>query len=130
MLMLENRSFDHLLGYLKQRNPAIEGLTGSEHNYVDPGSPSAATKVTVREVTAGTMPYDPGHEFADVNAQLFGADDARPTSPARMNGFVACARKGTADLNAAKRIMECFKPEQLSVHVGHPPQPATRQPAK
>jgi phospholipase C len=29
VLMLENRSFDHLVGYLKTVNPNIEGVTGT-----------------------------------------------------------------------------------------------------
>ena len=33
VLMLENRSFDHMLGFLKQTNPNINGLTGVEWNY-------------------------------------------------------------------------------------------------
>ena len=37
VLMMENRSFDHLLGYLKTINPAIYGLTGNEYkNFPDP----------------------------------------------------------------------------------------------
>eukprot|EP01040_Poterioochromonas_malhamensis_P026177 gene26177-32858_t len=31
VLMMENRSFDHLLGWLKQdKNPSIDGLMGTE----------------------------------------------------------------------------------------------------
>lgn len=37
VLIIENRSFDHLLGYLNTVNPTIAGLTGSEYsNYPDP----------------------------------------------------------------------------------------------
>jgi phospholipase C len=38
VLMLENRSFDHLLGYLKALGikPAIDGLTGTETIPTDP----------------------------------------------------------------------------------------------
>ena len=35
VLMLENRSFDHMLGYLKARHYPIEGLTGDESNPTD-----------------------------------------------------------------------------------------------
>ena len=34
VLMLENRSFDHMLGGLKKQDPRINGLTGSESGYV------------------------------------------------------------------------------------------------
>ena len=32
VLMMENRSFDHMLGGLMQQDPRIEGLTGQESN--------------------------------------------------------------------------------------------------
>ena len=32
VLMMENRSFDHMLGSLKAVNPKIDGLTGAEAN--------------------------------------------------------------------------------------------------
>ena len=32
VLMMENRSFDHMLGSLKAVDPRIDGLTGSESN--------------------------------------------------------------------------------------------------
>ena len=40
VLMLENRSFDHLFGYLKAVNPKVIGLTGNESNQKDPNSPA------------------------------------------------------------------------------------------
>jgi phospholipase C len=115
VLMLENRSFDHLLGYLKQKNPAINGLSGAEFNYLDPVSPQSATRIKVGPVTASPMPFDPAHEFANVNAQLFGSEAAAVTKPPAMSGFVASALKASSDPATAKRVMECFKPEQLPV---------------
>lgn len=35
-IMMENRSFDHLLGYLKKLNAEVDGLNGDEFNYYDP----------------------------------------------------------------------------------------------
>ena len=32
VLMMENRSFDHMLGGLKKKNPKIAGLDGDESN--------------------------------------------------------------------------------------------------
>ena len=32
VLMMENRSFDHMLGYLKAQDPRIDGVTGAETN--------------------------------------------------------------------------------------------------
>lgn len=39
VLMMENRSFDHMLGHLKQKNSNIIGLIGNESNPVDPNNP-------------------------------------------------------------------------------------------
>lgn len=41
VVMLENRAFDHMLGHLKQINPEIDGLTGSESNPIDPSDPKS-----------------------------------------------------------------------------------------
>ena len=45
VLMLENRSFDHLPGFLKSPTDRINGLTGNESNPRDPSSPDSAPYV-------------------------------------------------------------------------------------
>lgn len=42
ILMLENRSFDHMLGHMKQSNPNIRGLNGTESNPIDPSDATSA----------------------------------------------------------------------------------------
>jgi phospholipase C len=124
VLMLENRSFDHLVGFLASENPAVAGLSGQEANYFDPNSPAAGS-VTVGPATKYQMSFDPAHEFKDVQTQLYGpanspapAPPNPPAEPARMNGFLDNAVQTTkaagVPLDAA-RIMECFEPRQLSV---------------
>jgi phospholipase C len=41
VLMLENRSFDHLLGHLKKVNPNIDGLFGNETNPINVNDPKS-----------------------------------------------------------------------------------------
>ena len=134
VLMLENRSFDHMLGYLYtadgNKSPAgdaYDGLTGTESC---PGAGGSA--VNVYQITSATpdayfMPgADPGEGYANTNAQLFGspatpADGAVPT----MKGFVTnFAQSITQDSGrgeyvvpgtAASMIMGCFAPETLPV---------------
>jgi phospholipase C len=100
VLMLENRSFDHLLGGLNKLNPAIAGLVGNEFNLDDPRDPqSAKTTVTPSPQfpTPYGIPFDPAHEFLDVQKQLYGpapgnANPAEPNPPveaAPMNLFAA-----------------------------------------
>ena len=71
VLMMENRSFDHLLGWLRAINPKIAGLTGNESNFPAPPGPLPPA-ITVGPATSFAMPFDPGHEFDDVQVQLYG----------------------------------------------------------
>jgi len=123
VLMLENRSFDHLMGFLKASNPNVAGLTGTESNPADPNSP-ASPAVTVTRASAYAMPFDPSHEFCDVQKQLYGPDPSGklcsnpPTDPAAMNGFLYCGNQVAQSANVpgqGPRVMECFQPDQLPV---------------
>ena len=35
VLMMENRSFDHILGYMAQENPKIDGIVGNDYTNLD-----------------------------------------------------------------------------------------------
>lgn len=99
VLMLENRSFDHMLGFLyadagnvAPSGQPFEGLSGQESN---PGAAGAAP-VAVFKIPPGTattyfMPgADPGEGYAATNAQLFGSDAVSTPPPVATNqGFVA-----------------------------------------
>jgi phospholipase C len=116
VLMLENRSFDHLLGYHKSVDPRIDGLMGTESNLPDPIH-SSLPAVPVSRATSFAIPFDPGHEFDDVQIQLYGPGRP-PINPAPMDGFVASAKAGAQQAQvpqAAPRIMECFQPDQVPV---------------
>ena len=62
VLMLENRSFDHLLGFLD--NPKINGSRGKENEDLDGNS------IKVKALIDPCLPTDPPHEFAPVQLQL------------------------------------------------------------
>ncbi|MGH2458856.1 MAG: alkaline phosphatase family protein [Chloroflexota bacterium] len=109
VLMFENRSFDHLLGFL----PGVGDLTGDEFNRVDPANPESA-RVGVTNAAGPITTVDPGHAFLDTNLQLFGGGP--PTNPAPMSGFVADYLKDAGgNLEVAKTIMECHAPESVPV---------------
>ena len=80
--MMENRSFDHLLGGLQ--HPGIRGLSGDEWNLDTTGA-----KVTVRPDAEyqGELDPDPDHHFAGVDLQIFGGDFSAGRRPT-MSGFV------------------------------------------
>lgn len=120
VLMLENRSFDHLVGYMKKKNPAIGGITGEEFsNYQDPNSQT--TPVKIGRAVSYTMPFDPGHEFVDVQIQLYGPATGPtraanpPKNPAAMSGFVSSALNAAEHPDDSALVMKCFEPDQVSV---------------
>jgi len=107
VLMLENRSYDHMLGYLKNGH----GLIGDEFNPVDPSDP-ASERVHVSN-RAGYITVDPAHDFSSVEKQLYG-QSGQVMDPAPMNGFVAVhIEKENGDVELGKKIMECFNPGKL-----------------
>jgi phospholipase C len=126
VLMLENRSFDHMLGFSgitgtdadTGAQTQIHGLNGTESN-----SYRGQNYPVVRGADE-TMPVDPGHEFLDVLEELCGTNAAYPPGgayPAIHNsGFVSdYALSHTTDEGNAPgnygEIMKCFAPEQLPV---------------
>ena len=47
VLMLENRSFDHMLGFLKSPDYAIDGLAGNESNEDTTGEPAKVRPMVI-----------------------------------------------------------------------------------
>jgi len=116
VLMLENRSFDCLLGQLYPKSPDFDGLSGSEFNLDQNG---AAVKVWSRPSTDKsnmTIPDpDPGESWVDMNQQIFGASPLpAPPPPADMSGFAknyqAIPKPGTPE-----NVMHFYLPEQVPV---------------
>ncbi|XP_010909833.2 non-specific phospholipase C6 [Elaeis guineensis] len=107
VLVLENRSFDHMLGWMqKALNSSLNGLTGTECNHqstIDPNSPS----ICISDDALYVEP-DPDHSFQGVKQQVFGFG----TTPS-MSGFVEQALTISEDL--ANIVMKGFKPENLPV---------------
>jgi phospholipase C len=83
--MLENRSFDHMCGWLKKLNPDIEGLTGKETNPYDPADP-AKGKCTVGSTSPNVAAFDPDHSLDSTSEKIFGKVGPG-ANPAPMNGF-------------------------------------------
>jgi phospholipase C len=112
VLMLENRSFDHLLGFLKRDNPAINGLNGTESN---PAADETRPDVVVSDVAGDVrdLDPDPGHDFDDVTRQIFGSLDT--TRPADMSGFVRDYAHVSGNPIHGENIMRCFKRQTLPV---------------
>jgi phospholipase C len=113
VLMMENRSFDHMLGSLKAVNPAIDGLTGKETN---PDATPAGNPVPVLAQAAfqGQLQPDPNHHFQGVDLQIFGGDTS-PGRVANMQGFVKNYYVQQNNTKQAAKIMYYFKQSDLPV---------------
>jgi phospholipase C len=111
VLMMENRSFDHMLGGLKKNFPAINGLTGNESN---PDGSGAVVKVSPTASYQGQLDHDPDHHFPGVDLQIFGGDMS-PNRVANMQGFIkSYATQGTS-VQGSHAIMNYFPPNKVPV---------------
>ena len=96
VLMLENRSFDHMLGFLYtaqgNKSPAgqpFEGLTGKESNLDSTGKAVTVYPIASNTQNAYFMPgADPGEGYSATNSQLFGKTTAPVPPQATNTGFV------------------------------------------
>jgi phospholipase C len=142
VLMMENRSFDHMLGLseitgtdaVTGEPTAIEGVTTSVCNHPDgttcppvpanddPNNPADPNAVQVQSGPSDRMPVDPGHNFLDTLAQLAGT----PWTPGQVyptpdnSGFVQqykeeLARQLPRVPENVGEIMRCFAPGELPV---------------
>ncbi|KAK2969184.1 hypothetical protein RJ640_025897 [Escallonia rubra] len=112
VLVMENRSFDHILGWLKATRPDIDGLTGTESNHLNASDPSSP-EIFVSD-DAIFVDSDPGHSIQAIKEQIFGSNDTSP-DPVPMNGFAQQAA-GMDAPNMPKTVMSGFKPELLPVY--------------
>ena len=110
VVVMENRSFDHMLGWMKRLNPEIDGVTGAEWNPANTTDP-AAGRVYFGEGAQYVDP-DPGHSFQEIRQQIFGSDAA--SGPARMDGFVQQARSLGGNMTDA--VMHGFAPDSVAVY--------------
>lgn len=107
VLVLENRSFDHMLGWMKKSlNPTINGVTGTECNLQFPQNPQSPA-ICVSD-DAQFVDFDPDHSFEAVEQQVFGS--GRIPS---MTGFVQQAL--SISPNLSQTVMKGFRPESIPV---------------
>ena len=116
VLMLENRSFDCMLGGLYPDNPMFDGLTGSESNiwHKPDGTQEVVPVWNDPDMTLAlltTPSPDTGELFADIAVQIGGIG----TDPSPMGGFVDnYMRLKPGDAAYDKRAaMHYFTPDQV-----------------
>jgi phospholipase C len=137
LLMLENRSFDSMLGWTyEQDTPSLNipdtapndrfrglhsiNLAGFTNTATTPKGPLSVAPT--RGADGYTVPsIAPGEEFENVNTQIFQKASPQPTDLPTMKGYLAdfVAVMGhlapDADLSNAKMVLESYTPSQLPV---------------
>jgi len=110
VLMLENRSFDHMLGFLGPVHPnkGMRALKGDETNPDGDGKPVRVSDQATPRVVA-----DSNHSHAGVIEQVLGRHVPEPKPPyaITMQGFVTS--NSDADGRYSKNaVMQCFRPDR------------------
>jgi phospholipase C len=133
-LMLENRSFDQMLGFLYadagNKSPIgqpYEGLTGNESNPDDAGRIIKVYKIDQNAPHPYLMPgADPGEGFHNTNLQLFSTDTPAQGAIPTNQGFVINFKAAIASDQAKhfkdslpgtepSEIMGMYAPEMLPI---------------
>ncbi len=119
VLMMENRSFDSILGQLYPGNFGFDGLKGNETNPLHGGSEVRVWNSGKFDPKSMSIPSpDPGELWNDINMQLFGLDGKPESESPKMNGFVNNYLRQSAEPSGSylpKSIMHYYTPEQLPV---------------
>jgi phospholipase C len=112
VLMMENRSFDHMLGALKATHPNIDGLTGNESN---PDTSGAQVRVQPLAEYQSQLDPDPNHHFAAVNLQIFNSTQHGPPLAPTMQGFITSYFNQQQNTAHSRDILYYFTPDKLPV---------------
>ncbi|KAG7026102.1 Non-specific phospholipase C3, partial [Cucurbita argyrosperma subsp. argyrosperma] len=119
ILVQENRSFDHMLGWMKSLNPEIDGVS-NENRFSNPISTSDPNSPSIFFGNASAyVDPDPGHSIQDVHEQIFAepwSDASQSKDPlplATMRGFAQNAERIEKGMSAT--VMNGFKPEAVPV---------------
>jgi phospholipase C len=137
VLMLENRSFDHMLGFLysdqQNQSPSghpFDGLTGNESNPAASGEAVQVYAIRASDSNAFFQPgADPGEGYSATNSQLFGTVNAPLPPEATNQGFVSDyaytlgweSKKPSWSVlpgTVASKIMGMYTPDMLPVLSG------------
>lgn len=108
VLMLENNSFDRMLGCMKSFYPNLEGVDENATPATNPDYPDANHLFAQLPDALRSVPVDPAHDLDDVLRQVNGGD---------CNGFVRdlAQHKPQAPAGERYQIMAYFKHGDLPV---------------
>ncbi|HSJ58430.1 MAG TPA: alkaline phosphatase family protein, partial [Anaerolineae bacterium] len=113
VLMLENRSFDHMLGYLEY--PAEAGFDGVRGREFQMGNKLPNGEVVFPSPNARYAVHPgPGHSHDDVMEQILGQNERCSPYPCTNDGFAANYETRYNPGHGAMTV-ECFAPDALPV---------------
>jgi phospholipase C len=119
VLMMENRSFDHMLGGLSlvvenghKKYPKMNGLTGSEAN---PDTEGKMVRVQPHAKLQSQLDPAPDNLFPGVDLQIFGGAPPGRRRVANMQGFVKDYFTRTMNIDRSHNVMHYFTPDKLPV---------------
>jgi phospholipase C len=118
-LMLENRSFDHMLGFLKKFNTIIKGCLPNENDCSNPTDPTVANSLTYTvDDSAIYVQVSPHHSISWTTEQIYGFPNGETppeNSLPSMNGFIKAYADSNEDQTKGIGIMQCFAPEHVPI---------------
>ncbi len=110
VLMLENRSFDFMLGYCRHPSADFPSLNGSFFNNLHRNG--STIKVLDSDNGSPTLPKSPDHSHRGVKRQLYGAPvPGPPKGTPKCSGF-ADDYEGVAP-GSGHRIMRCLQKKEV-----------------
>ena len=112
VLMMENRSFDHLVGWLQSDAYQIDGVDGTQFNLDSTGE---RVIVTQDANYSGDYTPDVAHDFLTVNQQIFGTQAPAAGDPPQMSGFVTSYGAVSESVPKSHHVMKCFDPKKVPV---------------
>ncbi|RWR86795.1 non-specific phospholipase C4-like protein [Cinnamomum micranthum f. kanehirae] len=114
VLVQENRSFDHILGWMKSLNPEINGVTGTESNPISTSNPKSDL-IYFGDRSEYVDP-DPGHSIQAIYEQVFGVEFSVNPSVKEplMNGFAQQAEETQKGMS--ETVMNGFRPDAVPVY--------------
>jgi phospholipase C len=133
VVMMENRSFDNLLGWLygpgnlpkhniPEQNPTtFDGLLpGTFSNEMGDGTPPIFASRPPKSWPSNPSPScvptpDPHEEFDHITTQIFGTANPTPGQSADMSGFLKDYASTNASQASAGQIMESYGPQEANV---------------
>ncbi|KAJ3102990.1 hypothetical protein HDU97_010428 [Phlyctochytrium planicorne] len=116
LLVLENRSFDNMLGYWARTRPNVDGVLDNSCNIL--ASTGAKICSTDQQIYINK---NPSHDTVPVTEEIYGKGantlNAASTGVATMSGFIDIAEKewNTSDPTILRQVMDGYNPRDIPI---------------